>query len=346
MWSSARPNSDVKSCSSARSEACSSGGAGLAGDDDGVAHGSRVRSGITKYVTAALRRDPEHGDREPRPARRAAAAAARSRLGVGDEREQRGSAARTRAPGRSRRARRTAGRGERFAREAIEPADAKRRDPRLIPGRIRDDGVALVVGASVQSIQPRAPSPQRRRSAAPPARARDSARPGRERGAAPAIRSDEPRARAEQHRGGFFGGPLALERPLAGDPLVQDHAERPDVGGAVDGAAVDLLRRHVADRADRRAGIGVASHAVAPREPEIITVTLPSGDAIAFSGLRSRCTKPAACSARPRRRPAARAATPPPAQRSPAARARSSNRRAAAARGTGRARRRSRDRAA
>ena len=43
---------------------------------------------------------------------------------------------------------------------------------------------------------------------------------------------------------------LRIEERPAGDEVVQDGAERVDVGAAVDGAAVELLGRHVGERAD------------------------------------------------------------------------------------------------
>ena len=46
---------------------------------------------------------------------------------------------------------------------------------------------------------------------------------------------------------------LALERPLAGQHLVQDDAERPDVGASIDGLALRLLGRHVGGRAEDHA---------------------------------------------------------------------------------------------
>ena len=46
---------------------------------------------------------------------------------------------------------------------------------------------------------------------------------------------------------------VAFERPLAGQELEEDAAERVDIGAAVDLAALDLLRRDVVDRPDEAA---------------------------------------------------------------------------------------------
>ena len=62
-----------------------------------------------------------------------------------------------------------------------------------------------------------------------------------------------------RHRLGLFAGDrihyrlivVALERLLAGDHLVQNDSQGPDVGAAIDLAAVSLLGRHVGDRAHR-----------------------------------------------------------------------------------------------
>jgi len=56
-----------------------------------------------------------------------------------------------------------------------------------------------------------------------------------------------------QHR-----GQLARERRLAVEQLVEDHAERVDVGRGVDGLALHLLRGHVSRRADHAPGRGQA----------------------------------------------------------------------------------------
>ena len=53
---------------------------------------------------------------------------------------------------------------------------------------------------------------------------------------------------------------LALERPLAGEHLVQHYAECPDIGALVDRFPARLLRRHVRGRAEDHSGLG-RSHA-------------------------------------------------------------------------------------
>ena len=72
------------------------------------------------------------------------------------------------------------------------------------------------------------------------------------------------RQRRAQRRGGLGvvaqdGGDdlrrgAAAERPLAGGHLVEHHAEREDVGAHVGRLPLDLLRRHVGDRAEQRPG--------------------------------------------------------------------------------------------
>ena len=79
---------------------------------------------------------------------------------------------------------------------------------------------------------------------------------------------------AKGHRGiggdhrAHRSGRLALERRRAGEELVEDDPERPDVGSAIDVLrAPELLRRHVKRRAHHCAGSGeaplLASHFVA-----------------------------------------------------------------------------------
>ena len=56
-----------------------------------------------------------------------------------------------------------------------------------------------------------------------------------------------------------FSRRLPLERRAAREHLAEDRSEREDVGPLVDRRAAGLLRRHVADRADDRPGLGVAA---------------------------------------------------------------------------------------
>ena len=51
---------------------------------------------------------------------------------------------------------------------------------------------------------------------------------------------------------------VLLERHLAGQALIEDAAERVDVGTAIDTSALYLLRRDVAKRADELASVRVA----------------------------------------------------------------------------------------
>ena len=145
----------------------------------------------------------------------------------------------------------------------------------------------------------------------------------------------EPRRRLVQVREDDRELALAVERPLPGKALVEDAAERVDVGAAVDRAALDLLGRHVVDRADeaalagqaarprRRGGRGRSRRRRRARHRRLgATRMLP--------GFTSRWTSPAACAASRRRRPARRDRAPAPARAGPprgAARAGPSRRR-------------------
>ena len=73
---------------------------------------------------------------------------------------------------------------------------------------------------------------------------------------------------------------VARERRRAGEALEEHAAERVDVGAAVDGAALDLLRRHVVDGADEalRARQALDGRRVL-REAEVAEVRLPSSAA-------------------------------------------------------------------
>ena len=55
--------------------------------------------------------------------------------------------------------------------------------------------------------------------------------------------------------------PSRGERRTAGEHLVENRAEAEEVGPGVDGFAADLLRRHVAGRADHRPGLGLGRRA-------------------------------------------------------------------------------------
>ena len=85
---------------------------------------------------------------------------------------------------------------------------------------------------------------------------------------------------------------------LADDALVEERAQRVDVGASVDVAAGDLLRAEVAERAHQRARPRHAALAGARARPKSITRTRtpsPSSRAtMMFSGLMSRCTTPRA----------------------------------------------------
>ena len=65
-----------------------------------------------------------------------------------------------------------------------------------------------------------------------------------------------PRRLALQHRGHGVRRRAPRERPRAGEHLVEEAAERPDVGTAIDQLASCLLRAHVGGRAENQAGLG------------------------------------------------------------------------------------------
>ena len=60
-----------------------------------------------------------------------------------------------------------------------------------------------------------------------------------------------------QDRRHRVGGGFSLEGPLAAQHLVEHGAERKDVGAMVDGQAAHLLGRHVAERPEHGAGVGL-----------------------------------------------------------------------------------------
>ena len=91
---------------------------------------------------------------------------------------------------------------------------------------------------------------------AAPATSRDSAgRCGRGRGDGQPRRVEIRRILREDRRHRVGGG-FALERALAAEHLVEHGAEREHVGAMIDRQAAHLLRRHVAERAEHRAGAG------------------------------------------------------------------------------------------
>ena len=67
---------------------------------------------------------------------------------------------------------------------------------------------------------------------------------------------------------------LAAERRLAGEHLVEDDADRVEVGALVDGGAARLLGREVLRRPDDRAGLGHLAHARA-RDAEVRDLEAP-----------------------------------------------------------------------
>ncbi len=72
------------------------------------------------------------------------------------------------------------------------------------------------------------------------------------------IRAEEvARESFHQDRGDRRRARFAMERLLGRDHLEQNATERKDVRARIDGLAAQLLGRHVAERADHRAGIGL-----------------------------------------------------------------------------------------
>ena len=100
---------------------------------------------------------------------------------------------------------------------------------------------------------------------------------------------------------------LAAERRTPGDGAIEHGAERVDVAAMIDRrAAARLLRRHVRGRAEHRAGarqLVLLLHlgdAEVEQLGDVAAVAVVPGalTSMTFSGLRSRCTTPAACAAR------------------------------------------------
>ena len=131
-------------------------------------------------------------------------------------------------------------------------------------------------------------------------------------GGVPAGRAFQSGSRP-QHRREDVAHRLAREQPPAGEHLVEQDAEGPDVGALVDGLAPGLLGRHVGGRAEDDPGGGsrvrevgdwdrsaddvtpAASPPHALARPKSRTLTLPSGVTLTFAGLRSRWTMPFSC---------------------------------------------------
>ena len=103
------------------------------------------------------------------------------------------------------------------------------------------------------------------------------------------------------------------ERPAAGEHLVEDAAEGPDVAAGIDRCPRDLLRAHVGGGAEQRAGrvvgswrrgVGLSSGGTARgfAMPKSRTFTRPDSPSLMLAGLRSRWTMPfrAPPAARPR----------------------------------------------
>ena len=80
------------------------------------------------------------------------------------------------------------------------------------------------------------------------------------------------------------------ERRIAGDHLVQDYADAPDVGAVIHGLAAHLFGRHVSDRAEHDPGLRARDASIAAlgrvgsdrnlREAEIEHLQSPSGRTI------------------------------------------------------------------
>jgi hypothetical protein len=82
----------------------------------------------------------------------------------------------------------------------------------------------------------------------------------------------ERRGLAAEDRGHRFRRRIARERRTSREHFVKDQSQREDVAALVDRLAVDLLRRHVLQRARQRAdadqrGAGDAGRAIAARQP-------------------------------------------------------------------------------
>ncbi len=103
-----------------------------------------------------------------------------------------------------------------------------------------------------------------------------------------------------------LGSGSAVERAPASEHLVDDDAEREDIGAWIDHLAAHLFGRHVADRAHRDTGLGQQGRRlIAGRQcggltsarPKSRTLTCPSLVTNRFSGFTSRWMTPFACAA-------------------------------------------------
>ena len=182
-------------------------------------------------------------------------------------------------------------------RESASPPSGGPASTPLRPGREGRGLPAEGAGTPPRGRSGKVDGPSRRRyvSRAPRGRTRDpaptgTAAPGvfsrqcrtmRSRPGDVLVRRGDVRRVFPQDRVHRLGGRVAAERALARQHLVEDRAEREDVGARVGGLAAHLLGRHVAERAQhdarapcRRSAAGGSSPASPPRvrqlrQPEV-----------------------------------------------------------------------------
>ena len=80
----------------------------------------------------------------------------------------------------------------------------------------------------------------------------------------------------------------AFKRPASGEHFVQGDANRVQIGALIDRQRLDLLRRHVVDRAEQRTGVSEARRRSGAAMPKSVTLTTPSSFNRMLGGLMSR----------------------------------------------------------
>ena len=162
-------------------------------------------------------------------------------------------------------------------------------------------------GSAVACTSSSAASATARRDTAPPdpSPARDRRSPQR-RPAHPRRSAPQRRRLVAQDRGDEADLGVAGERPAAGEHLVEDGAEREDVGPRVDRPPLRLLRRHVGRGAEDRcravcrapsSSLRSAPRSIELREAEVEHLRAAVARDQMLAGLMSRWTMPAACAA-------------------------------------------------
>ena len=182
----------------------------------------------------------------------------------------------------------------------------------------RDMARASWPGAASSALdrRPRTRRPNRRPASLPRGCVGGRSPTGIDRGGSLEAAIDQPRQHARhrwlqlvhrsrpvpQDRRDDRGGVAAVERPTARQHLVEDDAQREDIGACVDAFALRLLGRHVGRSPHRLAGtrrrlVGTSptrsgSPSIPFARPKSSTLIRPSSPTMTFAGLRSRWAIP------------------------------------------------------